>query len=424
MTYIDEHNRIVDNVRQLISDKEFDAAADFLRPEVDRDPDNQSFLYFYFVILIRLKRYEEAKPWLKKVVSYHEERSKDQWYSYHPSYLYYSGLYHFINGNIKRSMEFFEKCFRGTIHYLSQILRDETFNIVVESFEFQELIKPKRVVNIDEHITLKLILDKTLIYVCGGLFLTCQKIVLTLAPTDFKDYEGFTGIDDILEFYHAEGRPLEVKENKLSITPEEEFWAHCSNMQAWVESGYNTHVLSKHISFPILARLSKKGISQFILLLKEELIDRLKSGGYKTLVHFIDSKYLDFLSQHELFDLLLSYEEAEIMKEVAKYSRYEYTLTAGSLHDSRTFISLRTENKVHFCFEDNHVVELEILVDDSKLPSDKVYSLLHKVKGLNYLKELAVYGHFKGIGGAKDLFEGVNVEFSPTGREFWGFPWG
>ena len=303
-------------------------------------------------------------------------------------------------------------------------MRDETFNIVVESPEFQELIKPKRVVNIDEHITLKLILDKTLIYVCGDLFLTCQKIVLTLAPTDFKDYEGFTGIDDILEFYHAEGRPLGVKENKLSITPEEEFWAHCSNMQAWVESGYDTHVLSKYISFPILAKLSKKGISQFILLLKEELIERLKSGGFKTLVHFIDSRYLDFLSQHELFDLLLTYEEAEIMKKVAKYSRYEYTLTAGSLHDSRTFISLRTENKVHFCFKDNHVVELEILQDISKFPIDKnINYILCKLKGLKYLKKLAIYNlkHILDMDYIHSTFENVDVLFSPSGREFRGY---
>ena len=83
-----EHNRIVDEVEQLISDKEYAAAADFLRPELDKDSDNQSFLYFYSIILIKLKRYEEAKPWLKRVVSYHEERSKDKYdrISYHPSY--------------------------------------------------------------------------------------------------------------------------------------------------------------------------------------------------------------------------------------------------------------------------------------------------------------------------------------------------
>ncbi|MBY9018211.1 MAG: hypothetical protein KGD66_05190 [Candidatus Lokiarchaeota archaeon] len=109
------------------------------------------------------------------------------------------------------------------------------------------------------------------------------------------------------------------------------------------------------------------------------------------------------------------------MKKVAKYSRYEYTLTP-SLRDSRNNISLRTENKVHFCFEDNHVVKLEILVDNSKLPVGKVASLLHEVKGLKYLKELAIYGYFVGIGGIKDIFEGVDVEFSPMGRDFYGFP--
>jgi hypothetical protein len=45
----------------------------------------------------------------------------------------------------------------------------------------------------------------------------------------------------------------------IGISPEEEFWGHCSNIQAFVESGYNPNVLHSSMSVPLLRELIRYG---------------------------------------------------------------------------------------------------------------------------------------------------------------------
>ena len=44
-----------------------------------------------------------------------------------------------------------------------------------------------------------------------------------------------------------------------TITPEQEFWGHRSNIQAWVECEYDTRLLHSNLSFPLLKALSDAG---------------------------------------------------------------------------------------------------------------------------------------------------------------------
>ena len=126
------------------------------------------------------------------------------------------------------------------IYYLKKLLYDVSFEALRKTEEFKDLIVPAKVFEVNEFISLKLIFSKTLIYVYDDLFLNCQKVALNLVPSEFEKYKDFDNIDDIIEF----SKSHMPSEESISITPEEEFWAHCSNMQAWVENDYDSCILS------------------------------------------------------------------------------------------------------------------------------------------------------------------------------------
>jgi len=381
MNFINEYNSFVRWVENLIEQEDYIKAADLLKEGLAKNPNDRGFHRFYFRVLLKLSRYEEARFWLSKVILGYEKSSQVDTF-------YYKGLYYFLEGEFKLSMEYLKKCFEIDIYYLKKLLYDKAFDSLRNSAEFRKLIAPKKVFMINEFISLKLIFSKTLIYVCDDLFLTCQKIAINIVPFEIEKYTDFNDIDDIIDFYKSHAPTKE----EISITPEEEFWGHCSNLQAWVENDYNTYFLSKNLSFPLLKELSSRGIPYFTTIFKEELIHRIKMGGIKTLLYFIvdtGENYLNYLTEEELFDYLLPFEEAEIIKNIGKFIPLEYTLTT-SLRDSRRFSSVREDKKMHFCIENNHISELEILLD-VKTYSDQYRSALLQVKNLRYLEELAIY---------------------------------
>jgi len=48
---------------------------------------------------------------------------------------------------------------------------------------------------------------------------------------------------------------LNIKK-KFLIKPREEFWGHCSNLQAWIEFDYHPELLHSSLTIPILKRLA------------------------------------------------------------------------------------------------------------------------------------------------------------------------
>lgn len=99
--------------------------------------------------------------------------------------------------------------------------------------------------------------------------------------------------------------------------------------------------------------------------------------------------YLNYLSEEDLFDNLIPYDESHVLKNISKLIPLEYTLTT-SLEESRKLNSLRTQNKLHFCLNNGHVSEIEILVDESTYTREYQTALLGLL-GLKQLKEVAIY---------------------------------
>ena len=97
---------------------------------------------------------------------------------------------------------------------------------------------------INEFLKLRLENGKTLIYVNDKKVIQCKYLLLTneiaAHEVSTKDNQHITVDDQAESLDHS----LELNEkNEINIPPEAEFWAHSSNLQAWYESKYDTHVL-------------------------------------------------------------------------------------------------------------------------------------------------------------------------------------
>jgi len=113
----------------------------------------------------------------------------------------------------------------------------------------------RRVFKINDYLKLKLKKDKTIIYVKNRKFIQCKHLLLDLELG--KLYDEIDSIDEA-----AEHLSNEMEYDHGIISPEEEFWGHCSNLQAWYEYGYNTRLLHSNLAFPLLKKLTKAGDPQ------------------------------------------------------------------------------------------------------------------------------------------------------------------
>ena len=151
---------------------------------------------------------------------------------------------------------------------------------------------------INEFLELELWGGKTFIIVNGRRFTHCKYVLLNI-PID--DIDHYTSIDSINEIINNSDHLLEVYPE--IITPEVEFWAHCSNLHAWAENGYNTDLLDSVLSFPLLKEIAKEGDPQAKRVFKGEIAKRLMRGNINTVRYLLDEKYLEFLTQEETISI-------------------------------------------------------------------------------------------------------------------------
>lgn len=106
---------------------------------------------------------------------------------------------------------------------------------------------------VNKFITLKLENSRTTIYVKGRLFNQCKFLLINIPVNDISSFDEIDSVDDAAEkLDHS-------LEKKSPITPETEFWGHCSNLQVWVENNYNTQLLHSSLAFPLLKKLTEQG---------------------------------------------------------------------------------------------------------------------------------------------------------------------
>ena len=191
--------------------------------------------------------------------------------------------------------------------------------------------KPREVVTlekvINEYITIKLVNGRSFIYVKGRRFIQCIRLILNIPKYDMPMYDEIDSIDEAAKLYTTHihqnriigGRMGVFGPNqRVNITPEQEFWGHCSNIQAWVEHNYDTRILMSNISFPLLRELTKAGDPQAKKVYKEEIALRLESGYPSVVQYLLAQGYIQAFSPEEFKTIL---ETTDLIKSISSNPR-------------------------------------------------------------------------------------------------------
>ena len=83
------------------------------------------------------------------------------------------------------------------------------------------------------------------------------------------------------------------------ISPDQEFWGHCSNLQMWHEHNYDTRLLHSNLSFPLLRKLADVGDPQAMRVFKEEIAKRFESGVPSVQIYLREEGYLAYLDDDD-----------------------------------------------------------------------------------------------------------------------------
>lgn len=151
---------------------------------------------------------------------------------------------------------------------------------------------------VNEHITLKLEEDETNIYVNGERFRQCKYLAFNIPVDRVHEYDTVQSIDDM------EQKDRSKEYITLGISPEEEFWGHCSNLQAWVENEYDTRVLHRNLAFPLLKRLTEAEDPIAKKVFKDEIAKRIESGYSPVVKYLLKESYLDYFNDEEIETLI------------------------------------------------------------------------------------------------------------------------
>lgn len=166
--------------------------------------------------------------------------------------------------------------------------------------------RPKKEYIINDNLTLKLENNKTNIYVNGELFTQCKFLLLNIPIDKVDELDDIESIDEAAERLNHE---LEFQhKNKIKISPETEFWAHCSNLQAWAEYKYDVRLLHSNLAFPLLKALTNVGDLIAKEVFKQEIKSRFESFNPSTQEYLIKNGYLNYFNKeerNEIFKLIL-----------------------------------------------------------------------------------------------------------------------
>ena len=150
---------------------------------------------------------------------------------------------------------------------------------------------PLKRYKINEYLSVRLYERFTYIHIKEERFFSCMRLLLNISPSKLRQTSKIQSIDEAEEV---------LSNLDYEIAPEMEFIGHCSNLEVWVENGYDTCLLHRNLAFPLLKELTKAGDPLAKKNFKEEVIKRLLSGHLPVIEFLIVNKYVDLLTIEEL----------------------------------------------------------------------------------------------------------------------------
>ena len=226
---------------------------------------------------------------------------------------------------------------------------------------------------------LKLENRETNIYINEKMFMQCKYLLLDIPIQKISTFDEIESIDEAAE--RLDTSMEEGNEIKSEISPETEFWGHCSNLQVWYEHGYNTNLLHSNLAFPLLKKLVDAGDSLAETVFKEEIVKRMKMGYGATFLYLFDEKYHHYLKRVEFIENILNPHDVGILKEIENLLNVEYGLI-----DSLESLKYGLPDKYveHFAIKEGFITELELVFR-------KPYQFPKNIKNLSRLRTLYVH---------------------------------
>ena len=148
-------------------------------------------------------------------------------------------------------------------------------------------------VQLSKYISLKLEEGNINIYLNNQLFRQCKYLAFHLSLDKMSDLSEVRSIDDLEQKDHS------TQYNQIDITPQEEFWGHCSNLQAWIENDYDTRLLHRNLAFPLLKGLTNLGDLKAIKIFKKEIIERFSNHSIPVMLYLLQGGFLNDFSDEE-----------------------------------------------------------------------------------------------------------------------------
>ncbi len=122
---------------------------------------------------------------------------------------------------------------------------------------------------VNDYISLSFEDNKTIILVDNHEFIQCKSILVSIPSVRSHELGGISSVDHVIDIFEwSEGTQEATRYN---FSSEEEFWAHCSNLQGWFEHSYDTHLLHSNLAFPLLKKLCEIGDLLAKKVFKEEI---------------------------------------------------------------------------------------------------------------------------------------------------------
>ena len=153
--------------------------------------------------------------------------------------------------------------------------------------------KPDKIFKINDLVDLRLINNKTHIYIDNKPFIICAHLLLNIPTEAIQRYDEIKSIDEIIDLSKS------TEEFQYMISPEEEFMGHCSNIQAFFENGLNTDILHTNIAFPLLKKLVELNFEPARKVFKEEIVIRFNEGTNHSRYFLNSGGYLNYLNAEE-----------------------------------------------------------------------------------------------------------------------------
>ena len=252
-------------------------------------------------------------------------------------------------------------------------------------------------VQLSRHISLKLERGRTNIYVENQLFRQCKSLMIHIPIKRLDKYDDLASIEDLEHVYPR------LRYDQSDLNPEDEFWGHCSNIHAWIESDYDTRILHRSLAFPLLRELYRLGDLKAKRVFKDEIISRFVNGSHQVKLFLLEEGFLrDFnFEERELINEGL--DELYTISYFAKtyFSEYEiaFLFDKQELDGIQEIIRpkrfsksfTRKYNHLKPIYDITDIKELKTLTDITRLSLLQNY--ITEIKGLDnftYLRELAL----------------------------------